>query len=113
MSKNPNELETNELEDLLSGRTPAAPASLCGDVDTLVRNHLKRQTFRDDMKWMGISLSILLVAFAAQWWVFSNASKNCDELSSMIASTETAKKLPVNFGPQAFPTPTKPEPENQ
>lgn len=91
--------ETAEFEQLISARLPGAPASLRGNVQSLVRENLKRQTFRDDMKWLAFSLSILLLAFAAQWVVFSKVNQSTDEISAFIASAETAEQLPTTLVP--------------
>lgn len=82
-----------EFENMLASQIPDAPATLRGDIEGVVRKNLKRQMFRDDMKWLGFCFSILFMVVAAQWFAFSGSDAKLKEASSMIAATDAGKKL--------------------
>ena len=85
--------EFEKFESMLAGQIPDAPESLRGDVEQVVRESLRRQTFRDDMKWLGLCCSVLMIVVAANWFVLKNADQNRQEISDQIASTNTGKQI--------------------
>ena len=82
-----------KLERMLGNASPTVPAELQSAVAKTVQKQLKQQTRLDDLKWIGMSFSILLLAFAVQWMVLTSVSNQCKETATMIAATEAGKQL--------------------
>jgi len=85
--------EFEKLESLLNGNLSRIPKTLRTSVDHVVRDSLKQQTRRDDMKWLGFCCCILMIVIIAQWSLFKRADQSRQEISNLIASPATGKQV--------------------
>ena len=85
--------EFEKFEDLLSSQLPEVPKTLRTSVDQVIRDSLKQQTRRDDMKWLALCSGILLIAIVAQWSVLKSANQSHQEISNLIASPATGEQI--------------------
>ena len=85
--------EFEKFESLLQSDLPKVPTTLRNSVDQVVRDSLKRQTRRDDMKWLGFCSCILMIVIVAQWSVFKIADQSSQKISNLIASSATGKQI--------------------
>ena len=80
---------SQKLTAILKERQTAPPPDLRANIALAMEKELKKQTFKDDVKWLGLCLGFFLVVLGRLWLLLYSADKQLEKFSdSAIASTE-------------------------
>ena len=83
-----------ELENRIAHQRATLPDSLRADVEAVVKQSVRKETTRDDIRWLAICFGVLFAVVAAQWCMLQRSSQKLQDFSeTAIASTEDAKRI--------------------